>query len=565
MVVSLASCVTAGNDGAVLSSGPAGGGDPRASALGSYLAGRVARVQGDTQAAAEFYRLALEDDPDNMNLLRRTFLAMLSEGQMAQAGELAARRTALAERSPMADVVLAVDDIRHRRWDAARPRLDTAERSGFAALLKPLMLAWVEAAEGRFDEAEAALAKLEQRTAFDAFRNFHLALVNDFAGRDTQAASAYKRTRDSAAGNSTRVVLAYGSFLTRRDRHEEAEKLFRTYLRRVPNNPVITQALADTEAGKQLDPLVQSASEGVGEAFYGAAGALAQDQRGGNTSLIYVRLALYTRPQFDFAQMLLGEMMESVRRWHEAAAVYRDVQATSPFHWEARIRTARVLNRLDKAGEAITMLQQMSKERPADNDALVEVADILRGRERYGEAVHEYDRAIDRISQLRERDWVLLYTRGMALERSKQWDRAEADFLHALELKPNQPSVLNYLGYSWVEQGRNMERAREMIERAVAQRPNDGYIVDSLGWVLFRLGRYEDSVRHLERAVELQPQDPIINDHLGDAYWRVGRHLEARFQWRHALSLQPDKERVDGIQAKLEQGLAPVVDRERDG
>lgn len=184
------------------------------------------------------------------------------------------------------------------------------------------------------------------------------------------------------------------------------------------------------------------------------------------------------------------------------------------------------------------------------------MGDLLRGKERFAEAVVAYDKAMARIGAVEPRHWALLYSRGIALERSKQWPRAEADFLKALELNPDQPYVLNYLGYSWVEHGIHLDKALTMIETAVKLRPEDGYIVDSMGWVLFRLGRYAEAVPHLERAVELRPSDPTINDHLGDAYWRVGRENEARFQWDRALVLKPSPEEAREIQTKLKRGLA---------
>ena len=180
------------------------------------------------------------------------------------------------------------------------------------------------------------------------------------------------------------------------------------------------------------------------------------------------------------------------------------------------------------------------------------------------EAVKAYDEAVKRIGALERRHWSLLYTRGIALERSKQWPRAEADFLAALEFEPEQPYVLNYLGYSWVDQGINLERAQKMIERAVELRPNDGYVVDSLGWVLYRLGKFAGAVRELERAVELRPEDPIINDHLGDAYWRVGRRQEARFQWRRSLSLEPEDDLLAVLRDKIKAGLGDA-DKPKSG
>jgi Flp pilus assembly protein TadD len=217
---------------------------------------------------------------------------------------------------------------------------------------------------------------------------------------------------------------------------------------------------------------------------------------------------------------------------------------------------------MERFEDAEAMLRKIVAEHPDDPDPLDELGDILRRREKFAEAVEAYDQAVARIGPLQPRHWRLLYARGIALERSKQWPRAEADFLQALTFEPDQPLVLNYLGYSWVEQGQNLDKAEAMIRKAVELRPNDGYIVDSLGWVLFRLGRHDEAVVHLERAVELKPEDPVINDHLGDAYWAVGRQREARYQWMTALASKPEPELKTAIEQKLEGGLPREVSAE---
>lgn len=551
-----AACSPTANRGA----GPAGGGaglNGGESALGSYLAGRSARFGRDTAAAADYFDLALEEDPENQTLLQRTFMLMLEEGRMERAVELAELRTETNPRAVMAQMVLAIDDIRDGRLDVGEQRLDQPQRTGFAVLLRPLLLAWLAAGKDDVEAAMASLDGLSDRAAFAAFKSYHSALIYDYLDRPAEAEAAYIETRGGGAANATRVVLAYGSFLHRQDRADEARTLFEDYLTRVPENPVIEAALADIEAGRGVNPPVQTIEHGIAEAFYGAAGALARD-RAGNAAKVYVQLALYMRPDLDSGHMLLGEIFENDERWEEAIAVYEAIQRSSAYSWDSRLRTATSLNRLDRVDDAVELLRSMVDERPADTGAPIALADILRTHERYEEAAVEYDRAIERTGDLQERHWALLYTRGIARERSSDWDLAEADFLRALELRPDQPLVLNYLGYSWVERAKNLDEARSMIEKAVEQRPNDGYIVDSLGWVLFRMGEFDAAVKHLERAVELRPEDPTINEHLGDAYWQVGRRLEARFQWRHALALEPDEKQVPIIKNKLDDGLQPV-------
>jgi Flp pilus assembly protein TadD len=272
-------------------------------------------------------------------------------------------------------------------------------------------------------------------------------------------------------------------------------------------------------------------------------------------AMVYTRLALDLRTDFPAAQVLLGDLLAADRHYDDAVAVYKAVDHASPFGWQARLALADSLNRTERTQEAVTLLDDMSKERKGSADAPMMLGDILRSAERFEEASKAYEDAIARVGELKPQHWSLLYYRGITYERSKRWDQAEADFMKALEFEPDQPYVLNYLAYSWVDKGLNYDRALAMLNKAVEQKPEDGYIVDSLGWVYYRLGKYDLAVEQLERAIELVPQDPVINDHLGDAYWRVGRHNEARFQWRRALNLEPEKDQIAPIESKLEKGL----------
>ena len=270
---------------------------------------------------------------------------------------------------------------------------------------------------------------------------------------------------------------------------------------------------------------------------------------------MFVRLALGLESDNPTALFSLGQLLSERAREDLAINVYRQIGSDTPYSWYARLSIADALHGQEKIDEAVGILQAMADERQERSDVMRTLADLFRIEKQFEEAIEAYGEAFAREDG--EADWRLHYTRGIALERAEQWERAEADFLAALALEPDQPLVLNYLGYSWVEQGVELERAKAMIETAVSKRPEDGYITDSLGWVLFRLGDYEGAVVHLERAVTLEPGDPVINDHLGDAYWLVGRKLEARYQWLRALSLEPDAEVEADIRLKLDGQKVP--------
>jgi Flp pilus assembly protein TadD len=220
-----------------------------------------------------------------------------------------------------------------------------------------------------------------------------------------------------------------------------------------------------------------------------------------------------------------------------------------------QIQKALALNSLERVDDAKAQLERLVAQYPKDVRPLDALGNILRSHERYKEARDNYSRALVLTPAPVKDNWTLFYSRGVCNERLKDWPAAEADFKKALALAPDESLVLNYLGYSWVDQGRNLKQAMDYIRKAVKLKPDDGYYVDSLGWAYYRLGNLALAVENLERAVELKPDDPIINDHLGDAYWRVGRTFEAKYQWQQALTLKPEDELVAAIRHKIEQGL----------
>ena len=529
------------------------------SAMGNYLAGRFAHSRRDMSAAAQYLMAVLDEDPGNPELLRRAFMVMAVEGRMDQATALARRLVALDDAVPFAPYALVVDDLMNGRFAEAEPRLSALSSTGFNAFMVPLLGAWVQVGLGQTEKALSALDPLAERKGFQSMRLLHVGLINDAQGRDEEAEAAYRGATEEGDGLSIRLVELLGNLYERTARPEAAEALYEEYLKEQPNSQLL-EPTRRRDASTAPGRLIQTAVEGAAEAVFGVANSLRQ-QTALEIGLIFGRLALHLRPDFPLAQVMVADILESENRREESNAVYRTIKPESPYAWMARLRVAANLDRVDRTDEAIALLGAMGEERPDRPEPYINLGDIQRNHDRMEEAVKAYDEAVKRIGALERRHWSLLYTRGIALERSHQWPRAEADFLAALEFEPEQPYVLNYLGYSWVDQGINLERAQKMIERAVELRPNDGYVVDSLGWVLYRLGKFAGAVRELERAVELRPEDPIINDHLGDAYWRVGRRQEARFQWRRSLSLEPEDDLLTVLKDKIKAGLGDADPR----
>ena len=524
-----------------------------ASPLGNYLVGRYAHARGDYAAAAQHLQRVLVEDPDNPSLMRRTVSLLAADGRIEDAAALAERLLDIEASGRLAQFVLGLRDARNGDYEGALERIDAIGREGVYTLLIPLAEGWLHTGVGSGAAALAALAPLADRDSYRPFFLLNAGLMHDLAGREEDA-EALLREAIAISSGSHRPVAALGSVLMRAGRVVEARAIYEEYRDQNPDIIWIERVLAAVDAGETVPPLVTDAHEGLAEALLGAAAAMPQ-RDGGEAALIYARLALFLREDLDSARFLIGELLEDAERLEDAVEAYRFIPAGSDFAWAAQLRAAAGLADLDRLDEAVATLRRMVDEQPERTDAVTALGDVFRRDEQYAEAAAAYDTAVERIATIEYRHWRLFYVRGIAFERLGEWPKAEADFKRALELEPDQPLVLNYLGYSWVEQEHNLDEAKTMIEKAVELRPDDGYIVDSLGWVAYKLGDFEEAVHQLERAVELVAGDPIINDHLGDAYWQVGRLHEARFQWQRVLTLEPEDDLAAQVGRKIAGGL----------
>ncbi|HXP29874.1 MAG TPA: tetratricopeptide repeat protein [Stellaceae bacterium] len=549
VLAGLAACADAGRapDSADAASKPM-------SALGSYLAARHAQDQHDYTDAARFMDRALVGDPDNLELARRTFVLRVSEGQISEAVPLARRLIEIEPKSGLAGLVLLTEAIKDDKFDEAARLAAAMPREGAERFAMPLLDAWIALGRQNPEAAQKSLDQIGSLRGLEQLRDLHLALIDDYADRVEEAASAYKRLVAGEAQPTWRVIEVAGNFFERHGGSAEAGRLYERYAASDTETDAAATGLQRIAAGTVPPRIIATPRQGAAEALFDLASLLNRRETI-DAALIYVRLCLELEPRFALAQLLAGEIREEQNRTPEALALYRSVDPASPLYWASRLRVALALDALDQTDEAKAELQKMADERPMRPEPLVELGDILRGHNQFAEAVRAYDAAVARLATIDKSSWRILYARGVALERSNQWARAEADLKRALELEPDQPLVLNYLGYSWIDKGENLSEALKMIERAVQLRPRDGYIVDSLGWAFYRLGNMSKATELLEHAIELLPEDPTINDHLGDVYWRTGRPVEARYQWRRALLFGPEAQEGKNIELKLNRGL----------
>jgi tetratricopeptide (TPR) repeat protein len=522
---------------------------PTRGSYAAFLAGRFAESQDDFTFAASELLAAQRSDPTNHELLAQAFLACLLDGR--------SEATALARQlpgSPAAQLVLADQDAAAGRWESAEQRYRDVAQQGLTQLVKPLLIAWAEQGAGRTDAALATLQPLIEGQRFRGIYALHAGLIADLAGRGADAARFFRVAQAEFGGTNLRLAQILASWQARQGHPSESRQAIESLHQGSPELSIAIPALL-----QQVNDLpVASATDGIAEAYLALAASLRQ-QDSSEFPLILLRLALNLRPDLTAARLLMADVYDAAKHLGPALAVLAPVADSDPLYSLVQLRRAGIEQQSGNLDAAIRTLERLAQRTPDSSEPLAQLGDILRAKSRFDEAVDAYSRAIARVGEPTRADWPLFYARAVAQDRAHHWEPAEADLEQALKLSPDEPYVLNYLGYSWTEQGRNLARARQMIEKAAELRPNDGAIVDSLGWVLLRQGDTAGAVHWLERAVELEPEDPTINGHLGDAYWAIGRKLQAEFQWRRALNLNPEPDDAAKLQAKLHEAAADTV------
>ena len=527
------------------------------SLLGSYMAGRLARSTHDTSAAYVFYRHALERAPFDPQVVESSFMAEAAEGNFERATALARRVISSQPGHRLALMWLATDAVKSRQFALANELLTKSAGGGpIGELTATLARAWVRLAEGNSAGALELLRNFRIAEAAQNYVRYHRALVSDLAGRRSDAAREYEAVFRQDP-RTPRLALAYAQHAASGGDLKLARSILKDHVDKSAGEaqPMVRALQTQLQGSDVIRLLIESPEQGYSEVFYGLGEALASEG-GVSLATVYLQMASMLRPDSPFALAALANVHELTKRYQAAIDTYDRIPKGTPLEQAIEIRKGINLNLLEKVDDAKVLLERLATETPNDPRTLVTLGDIMRSHKRFGEAVEYYNRVIAMTQKPESKHWIYWYARGTSFERLKKWPQAEADLVKALQLAPDQPLVLNYLGYSWIDQSRNLKQGLAMIEKAVAAKPDDGYIVDSLGWAQYRLGNFKEAVRHLERAVELRPEDPTLNDHLGDALWRVGRQREARFQWEQALTLKPEPEDLDKIKAKLQNGLA---------
>ncbi|TPM32767.1 tetratricopeptide repeat protein [Mesorhizobium sp. B2-3-5] len=530
---------------------------------GAYLAARIAEGDNDLDSAIAYYKQALAFNPGDTGLQQSLMLSLVAQGRFDESLVYADKLKEVPDVERFSRLALAVDSFHKKDFTKAQYWLKLSLESDLDRLISGVMSGWAQQGAGEAADAMASIDKLQGPDWFGLFKSFHRALIADASNMPEKAEAIYAATlQDTAAGGAApetwmRNAQAYASFLARKGDKAKAISVLNQAEAFSPGKLEVV-ALRDRIAkGDKIAPFVSGPSDGASEILLDLATAL---NRGGGEPFVrlYLQYALALKPDSDAALVQLAAVAEQLKDGEGAIALYRRIPDSSPLKELSDLQLGLNLADLGRHDEAITHLKAFVDAHPTDMRAYLALGGVYSSKDDFRSAANLYDKAVEVLKTPTAANWNIFYQRGIAYERLKEWPKAEPNFRKALELQPDQPQVLNYLGYSWVDMNTNLKEGLAMIQKAVDLRPSDGYIVDSLGWAYFRLGRFDDAVREMERAVSLKPEDPVLNDHLGDAYWRVGRRLEATFQWNQARALKPDPDVLAALQQKLMKGLPPI-------
>ena len=529
---------------------------------GAFLAGNAARADNDFDAAAGYFDKALTFDPGNVNLQREFMVSLITSGQIDKALAVAEALKDVPDVERIARLVIGLEAMRNGRWDEADTALILSQEGDLDRIVTGVMRAWARHGAGQTQAGIDMIDSLDGPDWYSLFALYHTALLADAGGLAEEAERRFSDGMNDANGGGAspltyvRLADAYARFLARHGRKDEALSVIERALGGAPNNPDLVALKGIVSEGGNADPRIVRAGEGAAEILLNMGSAINRDGAE-EFAAIYMELARSANPDEPQILFELGGIADRLGRPENAIAFYGAIAADSPLHRIAALQQGLALSDLDRNEEAVATLTQLVADSPDDFRGYLALGGVHAALKQYAESGEVYKAAIDRLGLDTAEYWQFHYRLGISYERTKRWPEAEAAFKRALELSPDQPDVLNYLGYSWVDMNMNLEEGLEMIRKAVAIRPRDGYIVDSLGWAYYRLGRFEEAVAELEKAAELRAHDPLIIDHLGDAYWRVGRKLEATYQWSQALGMEADDLDKAKVGAKLDAANTP--------
>ncbi len=527
---------------------------------GAYLAGRVAHLRKNFNTAADYYIQALNEDSQNQDLISRIYIILASEGRIDEAAKYAKISLQKGDKNNITYIIIAVDDIKQQQYAAAIKTMNKLDGAVYKEFITPLISSWAYVGLNQPDKALNELSIIKKESSFKALYNFHAGMINDYFDRTDAARKHYEViVNEESLEMSFRALQVITNFYLRNNEKDKAIALVNKYNDDKLMLDMLNKLSSSVQAANPSETkrIITSSQLGLSEALFSIAATLRQGPSGVDLAHIFICLSIYSNPKYDLAKLLLADILENREMYAKANEVYNEIDESSVAYFSAQVKKANNFVSMEDYENAEILLKSLALEAPQNYQVLLDLGDVLRLQDKPEEAISYYEEAIAKMPANASQQWVLYYALGISYDANKQFSKAEENLTKALEISQNNYLVLNYLGYSWLKQGKNTEQAFGMIIDAYNQLPTDGNITDSLGWAFYQLGMYDKAIEYLEKAAELEPANALINEHLGDAYWQGGRKNEARFQWQHALTLPDDTGEVirKNVKDKIANGI----------
>lgn len=515
-------------------------GPAKAEVAGAYLAGQHALRHDDNPQAADYLAEVLSLDPDNDRLRQALVLVSAMSGDMDAAAIHAEPLVAKKADDEVLHLVTMLRDVRMAEFQQAKNSLASVPNP----LTFLLVSAWLEAAQGDYDQALGLVAPVGDDSAEDLLRRYMTGCLLFLQGRFDEALAEFSEVVRFPSGLKTRALLASAEVL----RQQGDRSLLRGFLKGHENDFARVRVVEDKFGNPQLPTILpRRPVDGVAESFRAMALLLSREDTAQRV-LLFDRASLYLRPQQPELRLELALALMDLDARDEASSMLQSIKMDPHYGWLAVTELAFIEAEAGKLDDARRLMMPLLGDEVVGARASRHLADILRQEKFFQEAVTYYEQAE---KGLTNPDWRFYFTKGIAQEQSQNWSEAEQSFQKSLKLNPGQPVVMNYLAYSWVDRDINLEQALEMVAEAAEKRPQDGYIIDSLAWAHFKLGNLDEALRLMERAHELAPTDPTIAEHHGDVLEKVGHVREAVFMWKRALKRVEDKEDLARLRDKI--------------
>ena len=530
--------------------------------VGPYLSAKYAISQSNFDTASKFYEKILNKDPTNLILLNEALMSAVGEGDFKSAQKISKHYTLFGGKSNVSDFVQDAIMIMNSDYEAIIVKISDSKNNN--ALTSRLVKAWALLGNGEMAKAKEEFNNIAQNTNYKNQARYHEALAVAMVGDFEEADEILSGRKYGDIQLNNRGIRTYAQILIQVDKEKLALSLINEVLSKSPyQNFILNNLKQKIKKGLAIDyNFITNSRQGIAEVYFGIV-ELLKNRVDPSEVLMLSRLAEFLWPENSNTSIQVASLLEDLKQYELALISYSSIPQSNPNYLLAELGRANTLSLLEKHHASIEVLKSLAKSHPSYMVVHSSLGDAYRQVDRDNDAILAYGNAIDLSNKLGKPRWEIYFYRGMIFEKQKNFIRMEQDFQKALKLSPKQPDVLNFLGYSLVEQRKRLPEALDMIMSAAEERPQSGYIIDSLGWIYFRLGDYQAAVEPMEKAVKLQPIDPIINDHLGDVYWMVGRIREANFQWKRALSFSPSKKEAERIRRKLKLGLDEVLENEK--